>query len=246
MVDLSAWRGDPNDTTARELLSAISRLSGKPSEEPKPQHPIRIYISYRRSDSGEIASRIHDRLSQHFGPNAVHMDLSYLQPGQDWSTAIEQQIRSSDVVLAVIGPQWLTETDAQGRRRLDDPGDFVRIELSVALQSQLRVVPVLINEARLPRPDTLPEDLQQLAYRQAVGIRSETFDQDMGRLIAFLDQLSPGQAPPPASAANVGSPADSEIERLLEEINNPETPPERRLEIGDRLASSATRARASA
>lgn len=235
-VDLSTWRGDPNDTTARELLSAISRLSRKPRKGPEPQHPIRIYVSYRRSDSGEITDRIHDRLSQHFGHNAVHMDLLSLQSGQDWSTAIEQQIRSSDVMLAVIGPHWLTETDTEGRRRLDDPGAFVRRELSVALRSQVRVVPVLIGETPPPRPEVLPEDLQQLAYRQAVGIRSDTFDQAMDRLTAFLDQLSPAQAPPPESAAHVGSAADAEIERLLEEIKSPETPPERRVEIGDRLA----------
>ncbi|RKT46636.1 SUMF1/EgtB/PvdO family nonheme iron enzyme [Thiocapsa rosea] len=232
VIDLSAWRGDPEAETARELLHAIRGLSGARHEEPEPQPRIRIFISYRRRDSGEIASRIRDRLRLHFGPASVFTDLSSVQPEQDLQQAIEQRIRGSDVVLAIVGPRWLTEGDAARRKGLHEPKDFVHMELSIALRGGRPVVPVLIDEAKMPLTFSLPEDLTPLTHRQAIEIRSRRFDEDIDRLVEVLEGIA-GELPNPPQS---GKQPDLEIEPLLVELDDPETPPERRLAIGDRLA----------
>ncbi|MGC2577178.1 MAG: toll/interleukin-1 receptor domain-containing protein, partial [Terrimicrobiaceae bacterium] len=109
-----------------------------------------IFINYRRDDSSASAGRIYDRLNSHFASNHILMDVDNLDPGVDFVDAIEESVGSCDVLIAVIGKHWLISSDEEGRRRLDNPEDFVRIEIATALKRGVRVIPVLVDGALMP------------------------------------------------------------------------------------------------
>jgi TIR domain len=136
------------------------------------------FISYRRDDSGGYAGRLFDILSAQFGKENTYMDLDTIEGGDDFIAVIEAKINLSDVLLAVIGTRWLTVTEQNGARRLDNPGDFVRNEIGKALERGIRVIPVLVGGAIMPRADELPDDLRALSERQAVDIRDSHFHAD--------------------------------------------------------------------
>ncbi len=147
----------------------------------------RIAISYRRIDSGGYAGRLYDSLSAHFSAHEIFMDISALEPGVDFVEAIERAVGSCDVLLALIGPQWATARDEQGRR-LDNPEDFVRLELATALKRGIRVIPVLIQGALMPHSDQLPPELRALTRRQACELSDARWRYDVGQLIATLER----------------------------------------------------------
>jgi formylglycine-generating enzyme required for sulfatase activity len=149
----------------------------------------RIFISYRRDDSGGWAGRLYDRLSQRFGRDNVFMDIDTIEPGLDFVQVIEKAVASCNALIAVIGRQWLTITDETGRRRLDHPEDFVRLEIAAALARNIRVIPALIEGARMPRSTDLPDGLQLLARRNAHEVSDRRFHYDVDRLIAVLDAV---------------------------------------------------------
>ncbi len=110
-----------------------------------------IFLSYRREDSRADAGRLYDRLRQGFPKHHIFMDIDTLEPGVDFAEAIEKAVDSCDVLIALIGKQWLTVTDEQtGRRRLDNPKDFVRLEIQTALDRNIRVITVLVGGPRCP------------------------------------------------------------------------------------------------
>jgi hypothetical protein len=149
--------------------------------------PGRIFISYRRQETAWPAGRLYDVLVEHFPAEQVVKDICNvhnIQPGEDFVEVITAAVASCDVLLALIGPQWLTITDGEGQRRLDDPEDWVRIEIETALRRRIRVIPILVDEARMPRADELPPALSPLVYRNAVEINPVTFD--TRRLVATL------------------------------------------------------------
>ena len=148
-----------------------------------------IFISYRRDDSAGYAGRLYDRLAAHFGADRVFMDVAGIELGTDFVTAIEQAVGSCQVLVVVIGDEWLSTTDAAGRRRLDDPHDFVRLETGVALEREIRVVPVLVGGALMPRGDELPADLKALARRQAIEISHKQWEASTQELIRALDTM---------------------------------------------------------
>ena len=137
-----------------------------------------IFISYRRSDTEGQAGRLFDDLKQHFGEDAVFMDVAGLEAGRDFRRAIDSQVASCGVLLAIIGKQWLTATDERGVRRLDDPMDFVRLETASALKRDIPVVPVLVQGARMPHADELPDNLKDLSYRNGVELTHARWDSD--------------------------------------------------------------------
>jgi len=112
----------------------------------------RVFISYRREETAYPAGWLFDRLADRFGRGQIFKDVDSIQLGDDFVEVIHSAVASCDVLLALIGEQWLTITDEQGRRRLDDPNDFVRLELEAALTRNVRVIPILIAGARMPRP----------------------------------------------------------------------------------------------
>ena len=138
-----------------------------------------IFISYRRDDASGHAGRLFDRLAQRFGRDRVFMDVTDIGPGEDFTQVIETSVGTAELLLAVIGPQWLGATDSRGARRIDDPADFVRQEIGAAFQRQVRVIPVLVRGARMPREDELPQPLKPLARRQAVELTDARWESDL-------------------------------------------------------------------
>ena len=145
-----------------------------------------IFISYRREDSVGHAGRIFDRLAEQLGRDQVCRDIDSLPPGEDFVLAIKQIVERSDVLLALIGPRWITATDDEGHWRLANEDDPVRLEIVTALQNNVRVVPVLLQGARMPKAKDLPGDLASLAHKNAVEIRDTSFDQDVSHLLHIL------------------------------------------------------------
>lgn len=151
-----------------------------------------VFISYRREDSSGYAGRLFDILSDHFGKQNTFMDIDTIQGGDDFSAVIEEKVKISDVLVAVIGGRWLTVTDANGARRLDNPKDFVRLEVGRALARGIRVIPVLVGGAVIPKAEDLPPDLQPLCERQAVEVRDAHFHADADQLIEILHKALHG------------------------------------------------------
>ncbi len=131
----------------------------------------RIFINYRRSDASANASRLYEWLSERYGDEQVFMDVDAIEPGLDWAEAIERAVASSDLVLAVIGNDWLAELKV----RADSEDDYVRHELEAALRRDVRIMPILVEGAAMPRSAELPESLASLARRSAFEIRDERF-----------------------------------------------------------------------
>jgi hypothetical protein len=146
-----------------------------------------IFINYRRSDIGSYtAGRLSDALAERFGRDHVFMDIDSLKghAGLDFSQALDQAVTTCDAMVVLIGPEWLTATDEAGRRRLDNPEDWVRQEIAMALaRPDIRVIPVLMGEAASPRTEDLPDDLKPLARRQKVEISESRWEYDVGQLI---------------------------------------------------------------
>src|SRR5262245_15565931 len=135
----------------------------------------RIFINYRRDDSTATAGRLHDRLAQSFGRNNLFMDVDHIPPGVDFVNHLNRQVAACDVFVAVIGPNWLDVGNEKGERRLDAPDNFVTIEIAAALVRDIRVIPVLVDGARMPKVGDLPESLKPLARRQAIDLRHTHF-----------------------------------------------------------------------
>ena len=162
-----------------------------------PTTPGRIFVSYRRQETSGIAGRLHDRLAEHFGARRVFIDVDSIEPGLDFAESIERAVDASEVLLAVIGPQWLTTTDEVGHRRLDDSEDVVRLEIEAALRRGIRVIPLLVEGARMPRRQELPESLGSLAHRHGLALRHESFHDDSARLLKTLDKILAEERPKP-------------------------------------------------
>ncbi len=148
----------------------------------------KIFISYRRDDSRKDAGRIHDKLEQVFGERNVFKDVSDIRAGTDFRRAIFEEIINADVVLVIIGKYWLTITDENGNRRLDNSADFVRIEVETALTGgKTTVIPILVDNAKMPKPDELPVSMRELAFKHAIAIRDDPdFNRDLNQLIEDL------------------------------------------------------------
>ena len=134
-----------------------------------------IFVSYRRQESRDFAGRLADRLADRFGAGQVFIDVDTIEPGVVFAEAISGALAACKVLLAVIGPDWLTATDERGRRRLDDPDDLARLEIEASLAGSVRVIPVLVGGAAMPGRDDLPESLAGLTGRHAFLIRYESF-----------------------------------------------------------------------
>ena len=132
----------------------------------------RIFISYRREETAYPAGWLYDRLTGHFGGGQVFKDVDSIQLGDDFVEVITRAVGSCDVLLALIGDEWQTITDAHGRCRLDNPDDFVRLEIEAALSRRVLVIPVLVDGARMPRADELPDSLTALVRRAGPGAQS--------------------------------------------------------------------------
>lgn len=163
-----------------------------------------IFISYRRADSCAYAGRVYDHLVDRFGKGRVFMDVDSIEPGVDFIEVLQNTVGSCDVLIAVIGRQWLTATDADGRR-LDHPEDLVRVEVSTALNRNVRVIPALVGGAQMPASHDLPEALAQLARRNAFEISDTSFVPTLNRLIESLEKIIPEDLATPAPGPRFGT-----------------------------------------
>jgi hypothetical protein len=142
-----------------------------------------VFVSYRRDDSSGHAGRLFDHLSHAFGEDGVFMDVDDIRRGDTFAETLNERLRQSDVLLAVIGKRWLTLTDPAGRRRLDNDDDWVRSEVRGALAAGQLVIPVLVGGAALPGAAELPEDIRALAARQMAEVRDGAWSDDIARLL---------------------------------------------------------------
>ena len=146
----------------------------------------KIFINYRRDDSIGMAGRLHDRFAHVFGRDKLFMDVDHIPAGTDFVAHLNSQVAECDVLLVVIGSNWLGLKDESGGRRLDNPDDFVAIEIAAALDRDIRVIPVLVDGTRMPKASELPESLKPLARRHAVDIRHAHFGHDAEALVARM------------------------------------------------------------
>lgn len=151
---------------------------------------MRVFLSYRRADSSAWSGRLRDVLAARVGEENVFQDVTTVHPGQDFTAAIDSALGRSNVVLAVIGPTWLTATSADGLRHLSDEHDHVRAELRAALRLGGLIVPVLVGRATMPRPEQLPDDLRPLAMLQAVTLNDDTWSRDVEGLFESIGVVS--------------------------------------------------------
>jgi hypothetical protein len=154
---------------------------------------MKIFISYRRSDSKIFTGRILDRLTQAFGNRNVFRDIEDISAGRDFRQALSDAVNEADVMLVMIGPQWASITDAGGNKRLFDPQDFVRFEVETGLKRPgVIVIPVLLLNTPMPTSEELPAELRELLYRNAVVIRDDPdFSTDLHRLVSQLRRIRP-------------------------------------------------------
>jgi len=174
----------------RRIIAWLREPPGKqtpPSSRQKSS--LRIFISYRRADSIDITGRIYDRLVEKFGRDSIFKDVDSIPLGLDFKAYLDEQVGEYHVLLAIIGGHWLDAGDASGNRRLDDPADYVRIEIESALEKDIPVIPLLVSGAQMPSEESLPSSLRKLAYRNGIPIRPDPdFHRDMDRLISALEK----------------------------------------------------------
>ncbi|MGG5890127.1 toll/interleukin-1 receptor domain-containing protein [Falsiroseomonas sp. HC035] len=166
------------------------------------ERPI-IFVSYRREDSAGWVGRLVDDLSERFGAENVFQDINSMGPGVDFLDAIKETLHRADCALVIIGPAWVAAE--AGARRLDDPGDVVRLETATALRRGMPIIPVLVGGARMPAPDQLPEEIRPLARRNAAELSDRRWPYDLDQLAQAIDRL-PRQGAPPAGPGETAAP----------------------------------------
>jgi TIR domain len=148
-----------------------------------------IFISYRRDDTRHVAGRLAGDLMDRFGAESIFRDIDSIDAGDEFPQRLDKALNHCVLMLVLIGRQWLGASDAQLRRRLDDPNDWVRLEIATALQRGIRVVPVMVEDTALPTEDQLPEDLRPLVRRQARMLSDARWRGDLQAMVDFLAKL---------------------------------------------------------
>jgi len=128
-----------------------------------------VFINYRRADSASWAKKLFEHLSMRYGKDLIFEDVESLRPGEKWMNAILQEILRCDVFLVLIGPSWLGLKDDQGRRRIANDEDVLRVEVSEALKARCTVIPILVGGTDMPSKEELPDSIAALTERQAVS-----------------------------------------------------------------------------
>jgi hypothetical protein len=149
---------------------------------------LNVFLNYRRGDASGYAGRLFDSLSARYGHN-VFMDIDSLSPGTDFVDTINETLATCDILLVLVGRDWLTVSDNEGNRRLENPDDFVRLEIETALTRNILVVPVLVEGTPMPRSTELPGELVRLARRQAFELSDRRWNADVGTLITALERV---------------------------------------------------------
>ncbi len=195
-----------------------------------------------------MQERLADKLSEHFGKDQIFMDIDNIQPGEDFVQVIENAVGSCEILIAIIGRHWLSRA-GETSRLLDNPNDFVRLEIAAALSRDIRVIPVLVQRAAMPKPQDLPEDLTQLSRRNALELTDNRWQRDVDQLIGVMESVLDKRADAArlVEAARL-SEADrqrqeEEKKRLRAEEAAQRAAEERRLEENRELRKTEERAR---
>ncbi len=146
-----------------------------------------VFISYRREDTSGEANHLAADLAEELGRDQVFIDIDTISPGVDFERRIDEALTTCDMVLVLIGRRWLEAADGAGRRRLDNEGDFVRLEIAKALErTDVTVVPVLVEGAQMPAPAELPEAIVSLSKRNAMDLTSKRWRYDVGQILRLI------------------------------------------------------------
>jgi TIR domain len=172
-----------------------------------------IFICYRRDESAGYAGRIGDSFVAHFGEDSVFRDIDTLEPGIEFAEAIDKAVSSSAVLIAVIGPNWSTAKDETSQKRLENPDDWVRREIAMALERKLRVIPLLLPGAAIPSEEELPDDLAPLARRNVMQLHDATWREQVERLMNTLAKFLGRES------VNREELLQAEVARLREEVS---------------------------
>ena len=148
---------------------------------------VNVFISYRRDDSAGYSGRLADALEKRLGKDTVFRDVEDIKPGEDFVKAIERNLQNASAFLVIMGKDWLTVKDNQGRHRLENPNDYVRIEIESALRLDGLIIPVLVEGAVMPKPEELPPSIAAIANRQAIEMTDSRWDEDIERLIETIN-----------------------------------------------------------
>jgi hypothetical protein len=148
-----------------------------------------IFLSYRRADAAPYARLLQFQLRERFPDMHIFMDLDSIEAGLDFAEVIGEAVDSCGLLVALIGRQWLSLTDEQGRRRLDNPGDYVRFEVQTALERGVRVIPVLVDGAKPPRSEQLPAGLRRLARLNALELSYGRYEYDADQLLELIQRV---------------------------------------------------------
>lgn len=166
------------DEKEKQPSELISNISGN------------IFISYRRKDSADLVGRIYDRLVEYFGREMIFKDVNSIPLGIDFKEYLNKAVGNCSALLTVIGDRWLEKDASTGKTRLENPEDFVRMEIEAALERTIPVIPLLVRGAMVPSADDLPTSLKKLHYQNGIQIRSDPdFHHDMDRLIKALANI---------------------------------------------------------
>ena len=185
----------------------------------------RIFISYRRQDSAYPAGWLYDRLAERFGPDQIFKDVDSIELGDDFVETITNAVGSCDILLALIGQDWLDIAGSDGSRRLDDPDDFVRLEIEAALARKVLLIPILIDGAMMPRGDQLPPSIAPMVRRQALELSPNRFRLDTERLLDVMARTLADIQDEQAGEPAVEVPAELAAEAPAEEPVKAETRP---------------------
>ena len=149
----------------------------------------KIFISYRRDDSAGTAGRLRDWLAGAFGDESLFMDVDNIPAGADFAKYLNDQVANCDIFLCTIGPNWLNARDDDGKRRLDQTDDYVRVEIAAALSRDISIIPVLIDGARVPKARELPDEIAPFTRRQAAEVRNSHFRRDADELTHKIEAI---------------------------------------------------------
>jgi hypothetical protein len=186
-------KGD--DSLKRSIIqrveSVLEARDASPNDDTQPTKPTnRVFISYRRADNPAITGRLYDHLSNAIGTGNIFKDVDNIAPGGDFPVVLDEQLRLTTVMLMVIGQNWLQ--DENGTKRLNNPTDWVRIEIETALQRNMLLIPVLVDNAQLPKPEDLPVTVRGLVYKQTLPLRHDPdFRDDVQKLIKAIESYTP-------------------------------------------------------
>ena len=198
------------------------------ASEPGSAAAARVFITYRREETAAHAGRLYDAMVARFGEGNVFMDVD-MAPGVDFVERITEAVAACHVLIVVMGPRWATVQDEQGRARLADPEDFVRLEVETALRRpDVTPIPVLVAGARMPNREDLPPEVRAITRRNALELGDQRWRYDVGRLISTLDELlaeSPVAPSPPSPERSLatGQAAPADAARTAGETAPPST-----------------------